>query len=158
MNQCLRILLLTCLAISSLTGQGEWEFSEIMEGTKPTVFADDKGVVHIASLKEDFSNGYIIYSNSESQNFEPEIINEGYFYGPIDINIERSGLVPLVCWHDHNAGDTGFRGELSFGIRNTPGMWTIDVVQGAGHDGWDATFDIDADNIFHVVSTDPASL
>ncbi len=142
--------------LNPLYSQNPWQFVEISDGIKPTIFSGENDMVHVAAMKESISSGFINYSKITSYSIETEIVEEEYFYGPIDIALDND-QIPIIAFHHHNIGMGEFRGELVFATSVGPNNWTVDVVSNRGHDGWDGTFTVDQNNQLHSISTDPSN-
>jgi hypothetical protein len=132
----------------------DWNLIQVGEGIKPAIDTDANGVVHIAFLTED-EHGAVFYGNNASGDFEIETVAEGYFYGPLDLAVGPEGE-PYIAYHDHQ--DTGFNPELGDEVVAIlkDGVWDLETIKDAGHDGWDNSIVVDSAGNWHTAAVDPS--
>jgi len=141
-------LLLLCFGQSDI--QAQWTWSEIGDGTKPTIASDGTNI-HIAALKESQVDGYLVYFTEAVDGFVADTVRDDYYYGPIDIITDQDGM-PLIAVHSHLVGSaTDRRGDLVLASINQNGNWTFDATDDVGHDGWDGTMVMDSEGVIHTV-------
>ncbi len=129
-----------------------WELTEIGSGTKPVLAlnADAPGIAYILERQD----GFVAYAD-EASGWQPEPVVEGYFYGPIGIAYDPSG-VAHIAYHDHQA--SSFQqdlGDLTLATRRSDATWAINPAVHDGHDGWDSTIAIGPDGIVRAAGIDP---
>ena len=108
----------------------KWSFEKVGEGIKPAIALDADGTPHITYLTEAM-RGAAFYTTNKSGEWKTEKLAEGYFYGPIDIDV-TSGGEPYITYHDHQA--TGFNPRLGAGVvaaRNA-GAWELTTIKDRG--------------------------
>ncbi len=131
-----------------------WVAKVVATGIKPALALDSGGAPAVAYLFEDVGEGFVAYA-SAAQDWTPEVVVEGYFYGPLDLAFDLDGL-PNVVYHDHQ--DSQFQqnlGELTYALKDTSG-WQLQAAEDDGHDGWDSTIAIGADGIVRAAGVDPS--
>ncbi len=142
------------LAGPAMAQNGTWTFTEIGPGIKPAIAVDGNNVPHLAYLTEAIEGG-VFYATTEGGAWQSETIAEGYFYGPVDIDVTTAG-VPAVAYHDHEAPQ--FDPSLGSGVLliKNGGDWETVRISDAGHDQWDADVAIDDSGIWHFAGVDPS--
>lgn len=125
----------------------EWTVIDVDEGEKPTLTIDKDGTPHIAFIDET-NPGFIKIAELKGNSFESTLVDEGYFYGPVDLAFTPNNLA-RIAYHDHNenGGDFALANELS------NGQYEIEFIESSGHDGWDNTIFIEDDGTEHLLST-----
>ena len=126
---------------------------EVGVGTKPAIALDQDGNPNIAFMFES-QDGFVKASERVDGVWIESLITEGYFYGPLDIDINPDGAA-VVAWHNHQA--TQFApnlGDVEIAVK-TPGGWARRTLQNQGHDGWDTRLIIDDDGVKHIGAIDP---
>jgi hypothetical protein len=111
---------------------------------------DVPGIAYLLERQD----GFVAYAD-EAGGWQPETVIEGYFYGPIGIAYDPSG-VAHIAYHDHQA--SSFQqdlGDLTHAVRTADASWAIDVAEDDGHDGWDSTIAIGPDGIVRAAGIDP---
>lgn len=134
--------------------EGAWTFSELGSGIKPAIAVDGDNVPHVSFLTEAIM-GAVFYASNISGAWQTETVAQGYFYGPVDIDVTRAG-VPHVVYHDHEAAQ--FNQSLGAGvlqIKNGSG-WDEVRISDAGHDQWDADVAVEDSGIWHFAGIDPS--
>jgi hypothetical protein len=131
-----------------------WSASTITQGIKPTLALAPDDSPSIAYLFESLSEGFVGYA-SANEDWIAENFIEGYFYGPLDLAIDRDGQ-PNIVYHDHQ--DDQFdqsKGDLTFASR-TDSAWSIEAIADDGHDGWDSALVLSEDGSRHAFGIDPS--
>lgn len=105
------------------------------------------GTLHIAYIYEALP-GYVNYAIPGSEGWEITAVSTGYFYGPLDIQLDSQG-VPHIAWHNHDTEDEAYA-VLQDGI------WIVHNVDHDGHDGWDNSLALDSQGLPHTASIDPS--
>ncbi len=133
--------------MTTITAQ-DWVFSDVGSGIKPNIEIAPDGRIYIASMRESTTDGYVKLISVNNGVGMEELVSEGYFYGPLDLAVNNSG-VPIIAYHDHltNGGDLAVARKMN-------NAWLIEFVESTGHDGWDGTMALDASGNIHTVSTD----
>jgi hypothetical protein len=131
-----------------------WTAVALGPGVKPAVALDPSGNPGVTWLFEKVGEGFVAFAES-AQDWEIQILREGYFYGPIGLAYDPDGT-PNIVVHDHQADD--FRPELGDLVRLSwdGSAWVEDIANDEGHDGWDATVAIGDDGVIHAAGVDPA--
>lgn len=142
------VLLLLVFSLSWLTAQYNWSDTIIASGIKPDIALSDQDVF-IAFMHEANSGFVKCATIEQSGTTSIATVADGYFYGPLDIATDQSGL-PRIIYHDHRPGD------LAHAIISN-NSWEATLIPDPGHDGWDGSIFIDAMNRSHVVSVDPST-
>lgn len=132
----------------------KWTFEKVGEGIKPAIAVDADNTPHIAFLTEEI-RGAAFYTTNKSGQWKTDKISEGYFYGPIDIDV-TSGGTPYIAYHDHE--DTGFNPQLGAGVvlSNGGGAWELTRIVDRGHDQWDADLAVEDNGNWHLAGIDPS--
>ncbi len=131
----------------------EWSAVEIGTGIKPALALDGNDVPHIAYLTEAIS-GATFYATNAGGQWATEEIAQGYFYGPVDIDVAPDG-VPTIVYHDHES--SSFDPSLGSGVVliRSGGTWQQTKISDVGHDQWDTDVAAAAGGIWHVAGIDP---
>jgi hypothetical protein len=132
----------------------EWSFETIGRGIKPALALDASGTPHVTFLTEEM-RGAVFYATNQSGAWTTATVAEGYFYGPVDIDVTPDG-VPTIVYHDHE--DRRFRPELGSGvvaIGKSDG-WELVRLNDRGHDQWDADVAVEDNGIWHMAGIDPS--
>ncbi|MFQ5970835.1 MAG: hypothetical protein ACE5Q3_00795 [Alphaproteobacteria bacterium] len=130
-----------------------WTFEEIGTGIKPALALDPDGAPHVSFLTEAIM-GATFYATNKGGAWDVETVAEGYFYGPVDIDVAPDGT-PFIVYHDHEA--SSFNPELGSGVilSRTNGAWNRAVIMDSGHDQWDADVAAEAGGVWHFAGVDP---
>jgi hypothetical protein len=136
-----------CKPVGAANG---WTFTRLGAGTKPALAVSADGTVHATFMLE-ASSGWVKYARMPfgRSPTTPEIVAEGYFYGPIDINLAPDGR-PSVQYHDHTQMDQILAQQQS------DGSWSLDTMVNSGHDGWYTSGAFDSEGRLHTATYDPA--
>ncbi len=114
----------------------DWTLERIGAGIKPALATTADGGAALAYLTEAIEGG--VFYATAADGWEPSVVAEGYFYGPLDLAFDPDG-VPNVVYHDHQG--SSFRpdaGDLTLATRSGD-AWSILASGSPGHDGWDST-------------------
>ncbi len=131
-----------------------WVVRLLGPGVKPAVALDPTGAPGMTWLFEKVGEGFVAFAEL-SDDWEVQILREGYFYGPIGLAYSPDGT-PNVIIHDHQADN--FDPELGDLVRLfwDGSTWVEDTADNEGHDGWDATVVVGDDGVVHAAGVDPA--
>jgi len=129
----------------SNTNEGSWTVVDAGFGTKPSIALTSDGYPRIAYMSE-VVGGFIKLSLSNDTTFTTELVDSGYFYGPLDIAVGANDLSQIV-YHDHTTNG----GDLVIATQNGEFDWDQEAVISEGHDGWDATIYIDDNGESHLL-------
>lgn len=131
----------------------KWSFEEIGVGIKPALAVDGDGTPHVSFLTEAI-RGATFYATNKSGAWTVDEIAEGYFYGPVDIDVSPEG-VPYIAYHDHEAAS--FNPQLGAGVVQWPenGAWQSLKIDHPGHDQWDSDIDATRRGGWHFAGIDP---
>ena len=130
-----------------------WQATLVDEGIKPDIALDANGSPALTYLREDIP-GWIKFA-AATEDWQPELIAEGYFYGPIGVAFDGEGR-PNVAWHDHQANSVDLAlGDLTHSVRDGA-AWSVTSVEHPGHDGWDSTIAIGSDGVVRAAGIEPA--
>ena len=78
-----------------------WEISTVDDnGAKPSLAVNRDGVPHIGFMLEAMP-GFFKHALLGDAGWDITTIAEGYFYGPLDIELDRAGD-PGISWHNHD--------------------------------------------------------
>jgi len=124
-----------------------WEVSTVdTNGAKPSIAVDSQGVPHLAYILEALP-GWVKYGVLGADGWEISTVSTGYFYGPLDIQVDQKGT-PKISWHNHDTENEAYA-EL------VDGDWVVHDVKHPGHDGWDNNLALDSTGQPHTISIDP---
>ena len=131
----------------------EWSFETIGRGIKPALAIDAGDTPHVAFLTEEMRGG-VFYATNKSGAWTTSTVAEGYFYGPVDIDVTSAGVAHIV-YHDHE--DRRFRRELGAGVVaiGGDGGWQLVRIEDEGHDQWDADIAVEDNGTWHFAGIDP---
>ena len=133
---------------SSAAAKYDWEVVTVDDnGAKPSLALDPEGTPHLAYMLEAMP-GFVKHAVLESNSWSISTVSTGYFYGPLDIQVDDKG-VPHISWHNHDAEDEAYAALDS-------GNWVVRNIKHPGHDGWDNNLAIDSQGRPHTVSIDPS--
>ncbi|MCI0437798.1 MAG: hypothetical protein L0177_01550 [Chloroflexi bacterium] len=136
------------------TGAFNWEFEEIDVGTKPSLALNSDGLPHIAYMLEELRGFVKSAVRSGPSEWEITTVQEGYFYGPLDIAIDGNDT-PFIAYHDHQ--DSTFvpsKGDAIVAFQENGG-WNPQSIKHPGHDGWDNRIIADSQGNIHMSAIDP---
>ncbi len=141
-------IILNIFFVEFIIGQS-WQFFEVDEGVKPALELDSKNIPNISFMLES-RTGYIRHAvfNESTLNFDITEVSTGYFYGPLDLAIDNNDI-PHINYHNHTFEDQVHSYSTGIG-------WIEDRIMDTGHDGWDNSIKIDANNNPHTSSVDPS--
>jgi hypothetical protein len=142
------VIVLNIFLVEIIIAQS-WQFFEVDEGVKPALKLDSKNIPNISFMLE-AQTGYIRHAvfNKSTLIFDISEISIGYFYGPLDLAIDKNDL-PHINYHNHT-----FQDQIHLYLTDTG--WIEDRIKDPGHDGWDNSIKIDANNNVHTSSIDPS--
>lgn len=139
--------------ITSTVADG-WTATNLGFGIKPVLALDSSGQAGVAWVHEALEDGFVNYA-SAANDWAVEQIASGYFYGPIGLDFDASGT-PNIAYHDHQAQEFDpALGDIVHAVPAGDG-WTLTTVDDDGHDGWDTTLHISADDTVFAAGIDPA--
>lgn len=140
--------------IAPAVAQDAWTFTELGVGIKPALAIDPDGAAHVSFLTEAIE-GAAFYATNAGGDWTTETLAEGYFYGPVDIDVGADGT-PFVTYHDHQAAS--FDQALGAGVIHyrKDGAWITVTVEDMGHDQWDADIAAASGGIWHLAGIDPS--
>ncbi len=138
---------------AAMAQEGAWTFTELGPGIKPALAVDDNNSPHVAFLTEAIV-GAVFYASNKSGDWETATVAEGYFYGPVDIDVTGAG-VPYIAYHDHEAAS--FDPSLGSGVLQIKddGGWAKVQIEDPGHDQWDADVAVEDNGNWHFAGVDP---
>ena len=126
--------------------QYTWADRVIGNGIKPDIAYHNRSVF-IAYMTE-ASQGFVkCYEHRVDDHIATTNISTGYFYGPLDIDVDNNGS-PRILYHDHTTEDL-----IHASKQNE--SWILSQISHPGHDGWDGSIYIDESNRSHLISIDP---
>ena len=129
-------------------GAFDWRVIRVDRGTKPDLALTSEGTALIAYMLERMgSDGFINVAALQGEAFAAEMVQKGYLYGPLDLEIGGDGTVALG-YHNHDWEDA------AVAIRGAAG-WEVQRVENGGHDGWDDALAFGPDGRLHLASIDP---
>ncbi len=142
------VIILNISFVEIIMGQS-WQFFEVDDGVKPALKLDSKDIPNISFMLE-AQAGYIRHAvfNESTLIFDISEISIGYFYGPLDLAIDTNDM-PHINYHNHT-----FQDQVHFYLTDIG--WIEDRIMDPGHDGWDNSIQIDANNNVHTSSIDPS--
>lgn len=141
-------------ASPSATVASGWTVTGIGRGIKPALALDREGQPAIAWIFENLPSGFVKYASS-TDGWAEQTIDEGYFYGPLDLAFDAEGRANVV-WHDHEGEEFDpRRGNLAHAVFEG-GRWDVSAVRDRGHDGWDSTIAIGTDGVVRAAGVDPS--
>lgn len=131
----------------------EWTLEKIGRGIKPALAIDAGDTPHVAFLTE-LMEGAVFYATNGSGEWRTATVADGYFYGPVDIDVTAEGR-PYIAYHDHEAGS--FRPELGAGVVvfAQGETWELVRLEDPGHDQWDTDIAVEDDGTWHLAGIDP---
>lgn len=127
-----------------------WIVAEVGPGTKPSFDFDAAGRIHVMGMTESF-NGEVWYASAPYVEgpWAPTTIASGYFYGPGDLRVDRTGTAH-VAWHNH---DTENPDHVAIQRDGRQRRFPIDSP--GLHDGWDNSLALDANGGLHQACVFP---
>ena len=131
-----------------------WKSVLLGPGVKPVLAIGPSGDPGVAWLLEKIGEGFVAFAEP-GDDWDVQILLEGYFYGPIGLSYAPDGA-PNIVIHDHQADQFDQNlGDLSLLVRDESN-WIQDTANDPGHDGWDSTVAIGDDGVVHAAGVDPA--
>ena len=130
-----------------------WEIGEVGEGTKPSIALKSDDTPYVAYMLEAMP-GFVKNAIRNGSGWDISTIQEGYFYGPLDIAIGPDD-VAHITYHDHQ--ENRFqpdKGDAVVAVESGGG-WDIETIFDSGHDGWDTRIAVADDGSVHVSAIDP---
>lgn len=125
-----------------------WTFQTLDDrGAKPSLAVGPNGVPHVAYMLEGMP-GFVKYAVLEANSWSVSTVSTGYFYGPLDIQLDSDG-VPHITYHSHDTED------LAYAVRRDD-IWEVAQVVDPGHDGWDGSLAIGSGGVVQATSIDPS--
>jgi len=148
MNKRIIIFAITTVFFSNIFAQN-WQFQTVGDGVKPALDLESNGNPQISFMLEDHS-GFVKHAiwDSVLSVFLVTTVANGYFYGPLDLAIDQNDI-PHINYHNHT-----FEDQVHAYLNNS--TWINERIQNPGHDGWDNTIVIDADNHPRTCTVDPS--
>ena len=145
---------LTLGLVAPAMAQDAWTFTELGVGIKPALALDANAGAHVSFLTEAIE-GAVFYATNAGGDWTTETLAEGYFYGPVDIDVDADGT-PFVAYHDHQAAN--FDPGLGAGVIHyrKDNAWNTVTVEHMGHDQWDADVAATSGGIWHLAGIDPS--
>lgn len=139
-------------ALDNNMSTNTWTAIDVDEGEKPTLQLDNNGIPHIAYMYESISSGWTRIAELEGNTFSSELVSQGYFYGPLDLEFNNANRA-LIAYHDHDEAG----GEFALARELANDNFDIEFIVSSGHDGWDNKIVVEADDAIHLLSTDSGS-
>ena len=137
-----------------------WRIEEVDRvGIKPALALASDGTPHVAYMLEKDIGGWVNYARRDATSpgrWKISTVAEGYFYGPLDIDLTPSQR-PVIVYHDHQDTELVLLelGEVIYASQNEDQTWQLNILKDPGHDGWDSRSVIDSDGVGYVVAVDP---
>jgi hypothetical protein len=140
--------LLLCLD-SEVVGE-DWQATIVGSGTKPSFDFGPDNSVHVMGMTEEHSGGVVWYATAPSPAgpWDPEVVANGYYYGPGDLRAAAGGTVH-IAWHNHDTENANHAAVTE------DGTTVFDIVTPGSHDGWDNSLALDAGGVLHQASVNP---
>ncbi len=127
----------------------DWRVTRVDRGTKPDLaFAADGTPLVAYMLERRGSAGFLRVATLEGEAFASELVQDGYLYGPLDLEVGPDGTV-AVAYHNHDWEDA------AVGVLGADG-WRVERIESGGHDGWDDSLAFGPDGRLHLLNVDPA--
>ncbi|MEM1328025.1 MAG: T9SS type A sorting domain-containing protein [Bacteroidota bacterium] len=142
------ILTLTAVFITIHLQAQTWDVYDIDFGAKPAIAIDSLDQVHIAYMLEETDGGFIRHALWKDGRFDTTLIDQAYYYGPLDIAISPEGHPHIAVHHHEDENEYIYRWD---GL-----LWEALPVVSEGHDGWDNSLTFDQAGNIHTSSIDPA--
>ncbi len=138
-------------ASATETVDPHWLIVDVAVGVTPAFVFDSDDRVHLLWFSDDAADHaplWIARAGSPRGPFDPEVLAEGYFYGPGAMLAAPGGDVHFF-WHDHVGKPRHF-------VRAAAGGVTEYVIDSPGsHDGWDGSLALGDDGRLHVSALFP---
>ena len=137
-----------------------WRIEEVDRGgLKPALALANDGTPHVAYMLENDIGGWVKHARRDPTSagrWNISFVAEGYFYGPLDIDMTPSDK-PVIVYHDHQDTEQVLLelGEVIYASQNEDQTWRLNILKDPGHDGWDSRSVIDGDGVGYVVAVDP---
>jgi hypothetical protein len=125
-----------------------WDLYPVDFGGKPAIAVDGSDQVHLAYMLEETDGGFIRHAVWRDGQVDTTLIDQAYYYGPLDIAISPDGY-PAIAVHHHDDED-------EYIYRWDGLLWEALPVRSEGHDGWDNSITFDQAGNIHTSSIDPA--
>ena len=130
-----------------------WTIEDVGEGSKPAIALTDEGSVYVAFMREAMP-GFVKVAKRVESGWETDTVDEGYFYGPLDLASGPDGTVHLT-YHDHQENQFNpNKGDVVYAVLEN-GEWSLEMVFNPGHDGWDTRIFVDSSGNAHISAIDP---
>ncbi len=131
-------------------GAFNWRVVRVDVGTKPDIALRPDGAPLIAyMLERRGAAGFVrVATGSDGGGFTIETLQDGYLYGPLDIEVSADGQT-AVAYHNHDWEDAAVAV-----LRD--GAWEVSRIRDAGHDGWDNALAFGPDGSLHELGVDPS--
>ena len=127
----------------------DWRVTRVDQGTKPDLaFGADGAPLVAYMLERRGAAGFLRVAALEGGAFAPELVQDGYLYGPLDLEVGPDGTV-AVAYHNHDWEDA------AVGVLGADG-WRVERIESAGHDGWDDSLAFGPDGRLHLLNVDPS--
>lgn len=136
------------LLFSNLFFAQTWTFQDVDFGAKPSIVLDAQDRPHIAYMLEETNGGFVKHAMLQDTGFQITLIDQAYFYGPLDIAIDQNDHLGIAV-HNHDV-------ENEYIYRWDGLLWEALPVESDGHDGWDNALTFDSKGNIHSSSIDPA--
>lgn len=145
-------LFVTIEEVSREQVHDDWEIVSVGEGVKPSFDFGPNDRIHIMGMTEE-TNGVVWHAVSDRFDgpWNPQIVSQGYFYGPGDIRVSSDGTAHLA-WHNHTTENPAHATVESSGAIQEYIIRTVD-----SHDGWDNSLAVDASGGIHMASVFPVT-
>jgi hypothetical protein len=140
-------------ALADAQASFDWIIEEVDGGTKPALALNSQGKPYITYMLER-RDGWSKVARQTETGWEIDTIDTGYFYGPPDITVTAHD-VPQIFYHDHWAQVLNPSRGNAVRIFLSDGVWTKQILEHPGHDGWDTRAVVDAQGNIHLSAIDP---
>ena len=110
----------------------QWLVADVASGTKPSFDFDATGRIHVMGMTE-ISGGEVWHADAGAMfgPWTPNVLTNGYFYGPGDILVDSNGTVHLA-WHNHD-----LPGPMYAAVPSGGPVQILNIDNPGLHDGWD---------------------
>lgn len=125
-----------------------WTFQDVDFGAKPAIVVDAQDRPHLAYMLEETNGGFIKHAMLQDTGFQITLIDQAYYYGPLDIAVHSNGHLAIAVHHHNDENEYIYYWDGLF--------WEALAVASEGHDGWDNALTFDSEGKLHSSSIDPA--